>query len=482
MRGLIRLVSAFSVLLLGFNAGLEAEESPSARPNFILIIVDDVSHDDLGCYGNERAKTPHLDRLAANGLRFENAYLTCSSCSPSRCSLITGRYPHNTGACELHVPLPPGHFLFPEALKQAGYYTVLSGKHHMGQHANPAFETISPGRGPGREEDWVEILRDRPQDRPFFFWFAAGDAHRGWSLNEDAPTFDSDDVIVPPYLIDGPQTRADLANYYHEVSRTDTYVGRLVDELNRQQIRNNTYIIYIADNGRPFPRCKTRLYDSGIRSPLIVSCPTRVATGVPMGLVSVNIDIPSTILELAQVPASERMQGISFAQTLRDPSKSTRSMVFAEQNWHVMQAHQRMIRRGNFVYIRNAFPKLQAMCVEASPKFPAGKELWELKAAGKLSPDQQDIFLVPRPAEELFELDTDPHQLRNLVHDSKYAEQLADLRTQLTNWETETKDSVSTTPTLDRQTATGERHPGWKHRIQPGIENGSLETNALGPY
>jgi len=159
VRALIRLVSAFSVLLLGLNAGLQAEESPSARPNFILIIVDDVSHDDLGCYGNEQAKTPHLDRLAANGLRFENAYLTCSSCSPSRCSLITGRYPHNTGACELHVPLPPGHFLFPEALKQAGYYTVLSGKHHMGQHANPAFEKISPGRGPGREEDWVEISR-----------------------------------------------------------------------------------------------------------------------------------------------------------------------------------------------------------------------------------------------------------------------------------------------------------------------------------
>ena len=148
------------------------------RPNFILFLADDISWDDIGCYGHPTIKTPHIDRLAAHGLRFTNAYLTTSSCSPSRCSIITGRYPHNTGAPELHTSLPAGQVLFPELLKVAGYHTVLSGKHHMGNNANPAFSKISKGKGPGKEGDWVQLLKDRPKDQPFFCWYASTDAHR----------------------------------------------------------------------------------------------------------------------------------------------------------------------------------------------------------------------------------------------------------------------------------------------------------------
>ncbi|MCA9017069.1 MAG: sulfatase-like hydrolase/transferase, partial [Planctomycetaceae bacterium] len=120
-----------------------AENQPAARPNMILIFADDVSWDDLGCYGHPTIHTPHLDRLAKEGLRFNNAYLTTSSCSPSRCSVITGRYPHNTGAPELHTPLPEGQVLFPQLLRDAGYYTVISGKQHMGNYALTAFDHVS---------------------------------------------------------------------------------------------------------------------------------------------------------------------------------------------------------------------------------------------------------------------------------------------------------------------------------------------------
>lgn len=465
-------------LLVGASTGAA---SGAERPNFIVFITDDISQEDLGCYGNPAARTPNLDQLAAGGLKFNNAYLTCSSCSPSRCSLITGRYPHNTGACELHTELPAGHFLFPQALREHGYYTVLSGKHHMGQQANPAFSKISAGTGPGKEEDWVQLLRDRPRDQPFFCWFASTDAHRGWQFNADAPRVDPASVVVPPYLVDGPKTRQDLADYYHEVSRSDTFVGRLVDELKAQGIAQDTYLIYMTDNGRPFPRCKTRVYDSGVKSPLIIGCPGRIKPAVTQSLVSINVDLGPTILELAGVPKSSRLQGVSFAAILSDPSVVTRDFVFAEHNWHVMQAHQRMVRQGELVYIRNAWPELQAMCVESGPQFPAGRELWDAEGAGTLPPEQRDIFQIPRPAEELYDLSSDPHQLKNVIADAKYAQPLQLLRGALGQWTDQTRDSIPSQPTPDRQNAQGKQRGGWRHGLQPGIEVGSLDTNHPGP-
>ena len=474
--------SALLFLVIHVPASAEAQEtSANSRPNFILFITDDISQDDLGCYGNPDVKTPHLDQWAADGLRFDNAYLTCSSCSPSRCSLITGRYPHNTGAAELHTKLPPNHVLFPKLLRDAGYHTVLSGKHHMGPHVNEAFEKISPGRGPGKEGDWIEIMQNRPKDKPFFFWFASGDAHRDWQASDDAPKYDADSITVPPYLVDGPLTRQDLADYYHEVSRTDTFAGRIRDELTSQGIVNDTYFIYMADNGRPFPRCKTRVYDSGVKSPLIIARPGTIAPSTTKSLVSVNIDLPATILQLANVGQSDRMQGVSFASILKDPTTTIRDYVFSEHNWHVNQAYERMVRFGDFVYVRNGFPHLQSMCVESAPKFPAGKELWSHESDGMLNEFQRDIFLTPRPEEEFFRISTDPHQLRNVVDSPEHQEQLAKLRSVMDRWIDETCDCVSSDPTLDRQGPDGVRNKGWHHRIQPGIEAGSLDTNAKGP-
>ena len=168
----------------------------------------------------------NLDRLAAEGEVFDRAYLTTSSCSPTRCSIITGRYPHNTGAPELHMPLPAGQFMFPQALREAGYFTALAGKNHMGPAVDAAFDVITPGTGPGKERDWVQRLRERPQDKPFFMWFASFDAHRDWQTTEDT-LYDPAKVVVPPFLVDGPLTRKDLADYYHEISRLDRFIGKV---------------------------------------------------------------------------------------------------------------------------------------------------------------------------------------------------------------------------------------------------------------
>ncbi|MEO0447392.1 MAG: sulfatase-like hydrolase/transferase [Verrucomicrobiota bacterium] len=254
-----------------------------ASPNFVFYLVDDVSPEDLGCYGGQDARTPHLDQLAEGGLRFENVYLVISSCSPSRCSIITGRYPHNHGAPELHTTLPTGQKTFVQVLQKAGYHTVLSGKNHMsepGDASRLGFEIESTGKGPGKQEDWIELMRSRPRDKPFFFWFASSDAHRKWNFDEATPLHEPEQMEVPPYLYDGPKTRQDLADYFHEVSRIDAWVGNIRAELERQDVEGNTWFIFMADNGRAFPRSKTRLYDSGIKTPFLVYAPGVVEPGV----------------------------------------------------------------------------------------------------------------------------------------------------------------------------------------------------------
>ncbi len=384
-----------TLCVFAFAVVLSAAEEP--RPNFIFFISDDISQEDHGCYGHPVIQTPRIDALAENGMRFDNAYLAISSCSPSRCSIITGRYPHNTGAPELHSLLPDNQIRFPELLRKDGYHTALSGKNHMFGKKDRAFDVITNGGGPGGSDDWVELVRERPKDRPFFFWFAANDAHRGWDVSGHAPTYDAADVIVPPYNIDTPVTRDDYTNYYHEVSRFDHFIGLVRDELERQGVLENTFLVVGADNGRPFPRAKSRLYDSGIKTPWVVHFPKLIKRGaVTQSFVS-SIDLSATCLELAGVGIPDAIQGQSFLPTLKDPKATVRELVFAEQNWHVYRNHSRLVRWADFAYIRNNFPNQINICGESDLTYPAGKEIWQAHAAGRTTEKHWQVFANPCP-------------------------------------------------------------------------------------
>jgi arylsulfatase len=481
MRFFVFLAVLAAAVMVGGGTARAAEEQ---RPNFILFITDDISVGDLGPYGNEVVKTPNLDRLADEGLVFDNAYLTTSSCSPTRCSLITGRYPHNTGAPELHQNLPKGHFLWPAALKRAGYYTLQSGKHHMGPNVNRAFHKTKGGGRPSGSANWVDHLKNRPKDKPFFFWLASNDAHRGWGINDKAPKYDPAEVEVPPYMVDDQRTREDLAKYYHEVSRTDYYSGQLVKELKRQGIADNTYFIYISDNGRPFPRDKTRLYESGIQTPMII---WKAGGGVPAArtdsLASV-IDLPPTILELAGVERDKALQGVSLTPILEQPTATVRDYAFAEQNWHVFRAHVRMVRHGEWLYLRNAWPERRLMSREAAPNpgiHPAAHALWDAYEAGELTPFQRDIFLKPRPREELFHVGRDPHQLFNVAQAPQYKPVLKRMRAVLDQWTEETGDTVPDNPTNDREDIYHKRNPDFSRGELPGEAAGAMDIDAKGP-
>lgn len=471
----------------------DANRGPG-RPNFVLFIADDISWNDFGCYGHPTIRTPNVDRLAAGGLRFENAYLTVSSCSPTRTSLITGRYPHNTGAPELHQDELPhlGNLpQFPHTLRKAGYHTAQAGKWHFNGDARKSFDVIRHGGGTSGAGDWVPLLRERPQGKPFFMWFAAWDAHRKWDQPLAAGPHGPDDAVVPPYQVDGPRTREDLAHYYNEVHRFDANIGRVVDALKRQGVYENTVFIVIADNGRPFPRDKTWLYDSGIKMPLIVHWPAgidRVAT--PQGLVSV-LDLPPTLLQLAGVDRPETFQGVSLVPVIEDPSARVRDFVFAQRDWHTQRYHERMVRHGDFVYIRNNFPELTGFNIwhYQTGWQPAYSELVERWRAGPASAAQKAVIETPRPEEMLFNVAADPLQLNNLVDNSRFSGQLQLLRAALDQWGEATGDTVppleTMTPDLnDRETweviENWQRHPAGG-TAWPGSATKAWTINCSGP-
>jgi N-sulfoglucosamine sulfohydrolase len=446
-------------LLLVLSVSLAS--SAFARPNAIFFIADDVSWDDLGCYGNTAARTPNLDRLAANGLRFDEAFLTASSCSPSRSSIITSRYPHNNGrASELHQPIAAHLPWFPRLLKDAGYYTALVGKNHMssdtpdpGQPPQPAsFDLIDNGIAPGNKgghATWVKTLQDRPKDKPFFFWFASLDAHRAWDADTDwnaglyGPKHRPEDVRVPPFLRDDPATREDLASYYNEITRFDHFVGEVVKELQAQGQLDDTLIFVAADNARAFPRAKTRLHDSGMKTYLIAHWPKAIAKpGSTCSSLVSTIDLAPTYLAAAGLPVPDTFQGVSLLPLFANPATTVRQHAFSEHNWHDYEAHGRAVRSEGFLYIRNQRPQYPWQGPADSVRSPSHTSLRAARDTRQLTPAQADVFLAPRPAEELYRTAADPDQLLNLATDPNYTSVKSRLANLIDQWTEQTGDDT----------------------------------------
>ena len=461
------------------------------RPNFIIIIGDDISWNDLGCYGHPTVKSPNVDKMASLGLKFTNTYLTASSCSPSRCSIMTGRYPHNTGAAELHTPLPKGIPTLSGELKKAGYYTVASGKWHMGPNIRTDFDLVDDKDiGNGGHKNWVKILQERPKERPFFMWFAALDAHRAWHADAFGTPHDPEESVVPTYLVDAPGTRKDLASYYNEIQRLDHYLGLIREELNNQGVLENTLLIFMADNGRPFPRAKTRVYDSGMKTPFVLSWPNGLSeNGISNNSMISVIDIAPTFLELAGIEAGPTFQGISFVKTIRDPSTEHRKYVFAEHNWHDYEAHERMVRTKYFMFVINSRPQFPNQGPADSNASMSYADLKDIRDQGMLNAAQADVFLVPRPHEELFDCIQDPDQMSNVATLDQYQDVLEDLRDVMHRWIKETGDDVPDHLTKDAfDTETGKLLPGIEkfnaveRGEMPGTKTIATKINRKGPY
>jgi len=451
----LRLLAAFLLFLLAAIAS-----AAPARPNFILFIADDMAWEDCGAYGNKAVRTPNLDRLAREGMRFDRAFVTASSCSPSRSSLLTGRYPHSTDAEQLHWPLPKAQVTFAEKLKAAGYWTAAAGKWHLGNEVKDRFDVVHEAGAGGfqlqvgadgkakkmvAEKDesgcgqWLPTLQSRPKDKPFFLWLAALDPHRDYEENISPKPYTAKDVIVPPYLPDVAEVRKDLALYYDEITRLDDFVGKVLAELEQQGVAENTFILFISDNGRPFPRDKTTLYDGGIKTPWLVRWPKSVKPGTICERIVSSVDIAPTMLTLAGLKPGPTVQGKDFSTLLSKPTGKHREFIYAEDNWHDYADRARATRSERFKYIRNDYPELPNTPPADGVRSLTYQAMQRLRDKGFLTAEKLTCF-QPRPAEEFYDLANDPYELRNLANDPRYATELRQHRTALAAWTKETND------------------------------------------
>jgi N-sulfoglucosamine sulfohydrolase len=466
-------------------------------PNIIFIIADDMAWDDSGTYGHPHIKTPNIDKLAQDGMRFDNAFLTTSSCSPSRTSIITGLYPHNTDAEQLHWPLPTDRITFVEKLKASGYWTAQAGKWHLGEAIKDRFDVvhdagtsgfqlsstgekaIQKGDGSGCEE-WVSTINERPKNQPFFLWLAAVDPHRPYVEDIIENSHKLDDVVLPPYFPDSPEVRNDFVHYYNEITRLDNYVGDVVAELDKQGLSENTLILFISDNGRPFPRDKTTLYDGGIKTPWIVKWPAKVKpNSVCKSLVS-SIDIAPTFLSMAGLKTLESFEGVDFSELLTNPKKEIRDVIYAEDHWHDYEDYTRAVRTKDYKYIKNFYPDLPntpSADAFVSETFSA---MIKMKASGELNEAQLACFNTPRPVEELYSIISDPFELNNLAENPEFNEVLNTLRMRLKDIRTLSNDNLPAFRTPDEFDRTTGLKNGFRKRPRPSkveMEKIILEMN-----
>ena len=427
-------VSLLWLLLRAFapHPALAIQGPEKPRPNIVVFVADDLGWRDTEPYGNASIRTPNIAGLARAGLLIRYAFGTSPQCSPSRISMLSGRFSHATRTEDLHTPLPDGVPLLPKLLGAAGYFTGHMAKTHYGPNGDGQFQWYSPETAPA-----LPAFLDSAGTRPFFLWVGFHEPHRPYPTSGADPRHPPARVRVTPYLADTPATREDIARYYDAVSRMDAKIGEMMAELRRRGLLERTLVVFLSDNGAPFPREKGTLYDSGTRTPLLLVWPSRVPAGSvwERGVVS-TVDLAPTLLEVAGAPVPSDMQGRSFHALFDSPDGFTGDpYVFSERNWHDCDEHQRALRTTRFKLIRtDAYTDLP-LCTAAD--VGASASFLDLRARarnGRLTAGQRRLFESPRARLELYDVRNDPWELTNVADDPAYAGTVRELAAVLESW------------------------------------------------
>ncbi len=432
-----------------------------ARPNILFALADDWGWPHAGVCGDKVVKTPTFDRLARNGVRFQYTFVATPSCTASRGAILTGQTPHRLAdGANLYGRLSARFKTYPDILEKAGYRVGYTRKGWGPGKLEGTGRTRNPA-GP-KFKNFKRFLATVPDDKPFCFWFGSIDPHRPYDKSTESGTgIKLEDIAVPPFLPDTPKVRQDIRDYYAEVQRFDREVDGLLELLRRSGKLENTIVVMTSDNGMPFPRAKTNLYDCGTRVPLAVCWPKRVPGGrVVDDLVSFT-DFAPTFLAAAGLDVPADMTGRGLLEILLSDKAGnvdpTRDKVFTERERHALcnvgdQSYPaRAIRTRDFLYIRNLCPHL----------WPAGNPDVNLVTRhdhyGDIdgSPSKNEIVTrrhepaiaryyklscARRPGEELYALRRDPDQLENVASKPEYVAHKQKLRDRLDRWMRETAD------------------------------------------
>ena len=462
------------------SAGCAAQQKPAAgkRPNILFAISDDQSYMHTSAYGDPVVKTPAFDRIAREGILFTQSYTACPSCTPSRSAVLTGRQIWEIGeAGVLYGTLHPEHPLFTHRLADAGYHVGFVGKpwapgdwragglsrHPIGKEYAECAEPDPPHGIDIRDyaANFADFLAERPDGAPFFFWFGCTEPHRDYEVGIGRRSgLSMADVPVPPYLPDAPEVRSEILDYYYEIEHFDKHLGRMLAKLEEIGELDNTLIIATSDNGMPFSRTKTTLYDSGVRMPTAMRWGNRAPAGRVIDDFIGHIDFAPTFLEAAGIEPIAEHSGKSLLPLL-ETDRSGRVDAARDRIVTGLERHTycrengatypiRALRTHDFLYIRNFEPDRWPT---GGPEFISSNKAphgdiddgpfkdFMLREGSRLDfPREFQMGFGKRPAEELYDCNADPHQTANLAGNPEYAEVKQRMAAQLESYLRETND------------------------------------------
>jgi N-sulfoglucosamine sulfohydrolase len=457
------IVLLITLLVIPLPHGAAAE----AKPNLLIIIADDLTWHDVHCFGGPTAaQTPHLDALAAQGMRLTRFYSPAAVCSPSRQALLTGLYPVRSGAYPNHAVVRDGTRSLPHHLQALGYRTGCFGKTHFGPEASYPFEvmggflTKKEQQRAAKEADDAEdeeldlatlkkfIASATDQHQPFCAYIAPHEPHSPWTLGDRSP-YDADKLTLPPYLVDTPQTRNALVNYYAEVTHLDSTVGAVLALLERSGAADNTLVLFMSEQGSSVPHAKWTLYDPGIHVAAIARWPGHIAPGSINPALIQYVDVLPTLVAAAgadptaidpgcpDADGHTAIDGRSFLAVLQGKTTVLRDLVFAEHT-------TRGIIKGSEAYASRAVCdgrwKL-ILNLHSDSEFHnaisdnAILRSWRAKGKdGDTFAAEQAARYAKRPAVELYDLQNDPWELTNLSARTEHAALITTLRGKLDGW------------------------------------------------
>ena len=455
------------ILMICISLPTHAKDLPE-KPNFVIVLADDISADSFGCFGSPNPHTtPHIDKLAASGIRFKNMFVSEAMCAPARAELYTGLMPQRNGTFRNHKSSNPDIKSMVHYLNDLGYRVGLAGKKHIGPGKVYPFENIDGICGKATEvnpnpDDWsgVQNFINRDPEEPFCIVIGSIHAHSPWTVG-DTKLWKEEDIVLPPNLVDTPKIRSLYLRYLAEVREFDRQVGDTVEVLKKTQQLDHTILIVLDENGAGMPGGKWTVFDWGVRSAFVIKCPDSWEANFETDAIAQYCDIVPTLIDAAGGTPLADLDGMSLMPLIRGETRTHRDRAYFLFNNRVHPDKPdthfsiRAVTDGKYKFIWNLTPQNlysvnvttcdlsgSVRPIDSSQIYPSMIDQMESDPHAQAMVDR----IRSRPRHQLYNLTVDPYELHNLAGNPEHVQRVKQFKGDLRNWMKEQGDDGHLNP------------------------------------